>query len=62
MEKTNDITKLKVAYAMRECMEKATVEDITVRKICEQGNFSRQTFYRCFSDKYDLIENEEYGY
>lgn len=55
MEKTNDITKLKVAYAMRECMEKATVEDITVRKICEQGNFSRQTFYRCFSDKYDLI-------
>ena len=55
MEKTNDITKLKVAYAMRECMEKATVEDITVRKICEKGNFSRQTFYRCFSDKYDLI-------
>lgn len=39
MEKTNDITKLKVAYAMRECMEKATVEDITVRKICEKGNF-----------------------
>ena len=55
MEKTNDITKLKVAYAMRECMEKAAVEDITVRKICEQGNFSRQTFYRCFSDKYHLI-------
>ena len=40
---------------MRECMEKATVEDITVRKICEKGNFSRQTFYRCFGDKYDLI-------
>lgn len=36
-------------------MEKASVDDITVRKICEQGNFSRQTFYRCFSDKYDLI-------
>ena len=55
MEKTNDITKLKVAYAMSVCMEKATVEDITVREICEQGNFSWQTFYRCFSDKYDLI-------
>lgn len=55
MEKTNDITKLKFAYAMRECMEKAPVEDITVRQICEKGSFSRQTFYRCFCDKYDLI-------
>lgn len=44
MEKTNDITKLKVAYAMRECMEKATVEDITVRKICEQGTFQGRRF------------------
>ncbi len=51
----NDITKLKLAYAMRECMEKASVEDITVRAICQQGNFSRQTFYRCFTDKYELI-------
>ena len=54
-KKTNDITKLKLAYAMRNCMEKATVEDITVRQICQEGQFSRQTFYRCFSDKYDLI-------
>lgn len=55
MEKSNDITKLKLAYAMRECMEKETVEEITVREICKKSNFSRQTFYRCFIDKYDLI-------
>ncbi len=51
----SEITKFKLAYAMRECMKKATVEDITVRAICQQGNFSRQTFYRCFKDKYELI-------
>lgn len=55
MEKSNDITKLKLAYAMRECMEKETVEEITVREICKKSSFSRQTFYRCFIDKYDLI-------
>lgn len=55
MEKSTDITKLKLAYAMRECMEKETVEEITVREICKKSNFSRQTFYRCFIDKYDLI-------
>lgn len=54
-KKTSDITKMKLAYAMRNCMEKAAVEDITVRQICNEGQFSRQTFYRCFSDKYDLI-------
>lgn len=54
-KKANDITKLKLAYAMRNCMEKATVEDITVRQICQEGQLSRQTFYRCFTDKYDLI-------
>lgn len=53
--KTSDITKMKLAYAMRNCMEKASVEEITVREICAEGGFSRQTFYRCFSDKYDLI-------
>lgn len=55
MEKTNDITKLKLAYAMRQCMQKASVENITVREICKESGFSRQTFYRCFIDKYDLI-------
>ncbi len=55
MKSMSDITKLKLAYAMRECMEKATVDDITVRSICQHSGFSRQTFYRCFQDKYELI-------
>lgn len=40
---------------MNECMKRSSVESITVRQICAQGDFSRQTFYRCFRDKYDLI-------
>jgi len=36
-------------------MRTTAVENITVRAICEKSHLSRQTFYRCFSDKYDLI-------
>ncbi len=55
VEKTTEITKLQLAYAMNVCMKHAPVEDITVRHICQEAHLSRQTFYRCFQDKYDLI-------
>lgn len=51
----NDSTKLKFAEAMRTCMTSSNVETITVTEICQTGNLSRQSFYRCFKDKYDLI-------
>ncbi len=40
---------------MNECMKRAQIESITVKDICQEANVSRQTFYRCFEDKYDLI-------
>lgn len=47
--------KLHLAKAMNECMKKASVENITIKEICFAAHCSRQTFYRCFKDKYDLI-------
>ena len=48
-------TKYRLAYAMKECMETVLVENITVKQITEKCGLTRQTFYRNFMDKYDLI-------
>lgn len=50
----NDI-KYKLANAMKECMFSSPVEKITVKEICDTCGVTRQTFYRNFQDKYDLI-------
>ena len=48
-------TKYRLAYAMKECMKTTSVENITVKQITEKSQLTRQTFYRNFLDKYDLI-------
>ncbi len=48
-------SKEKLALAMKECMKTTPVEAITVRQLCDISGLSRQTFYRQFLDKYDLI-------
>ena len=40
---------------MKRCMKTAPVEKITVKEIVEACGVTRQTFYRNFQDKYDLI-------
>ena len=48
-------TKYALAKAMEECMHTSSVESITVTDIARRCGVTRQTFYRCFLDKYDLI-------
>ncbi|MGN1143201.1 MAG: TetR family transcriptional regulator, partial [Anaerovoracaceae bacterium] len=36
-------------------MKTTSVDDITIRQIVENCGLTRQTFYRNFLDKYDLI-------
>lgn len=57
----NDI-KYKLANAMKECMFSSPVEKITVKEICDTCGVTRQTFYRNFQDKYDLINWDLYNY
>lgn len=54
MEK-QEKTKYKLASSIKECMRTAPVEKITVKDIVEGAGVARQTFYRNFMDKYDLI-------
>ena len=53
--KSGEKVKYRLAEAMKECMKKAPVEKITVKEITEECGVTRQTFYRNFQDKYDLI-------
>ncbi len=48
-------TKYRLARAVKECMQTTPVDSITVRQIADCCGVSRQTFYRNFLDKYDLI-------
>lgn len=48
-------TKYRLARAMKECMKTTPVENITVKQITEKCELTRQTFYRNFLDKYDLV-------
>ena len=54
MEK-NEKTKYKLAEAMKECMKTSKVDAITVKQLAEKCGLTRQTFYRNFLDKFDLI-------
>ena len=47
--------KYRLAAAMKKCMERMPVEKVTVKEIVEKCGTTRQTFYRHFLDKYDLI-------
>lgn len=50
-----DKTKYKLANSIKECMKTTPVDRITVKDIVEGSGLTRQTFYRNFKDKYDLI-------
>jgi AcrR family transcriptional regulator len=51
----NSEIKYKLAEAMKTCMKNTSVENITVKQIAAECGVSRQSFYRNFIDKYDLI-------
>ncbi len=50
-----DEQKNQICLAAKELLAHTTVEKLTVKQITEQAHISRQTFYRTFLDKYDLI-------
>ncbi|WP_333649557.1 TetR/AcrR family transcriptional regulator C-terminal domain-containing protein [Lacrimispora sp.] len=51
----NDKTKYRLADSIKECMKTKNVDKITVQNIVDGCGMTRQTFYRNFKDKYDLI-------
>ncbi len=51
----NEKIKYRLAQAVKECMKTTPVDKITVKEIAEACKITRQTFYRNFQDKDDLI-------
>lgn len=51
----NDTTQYKLAASIKTLMEKETLDKITVIDIVKHCGVTRQTFYRYFIDKYDLV-------
>ena len=54
-QEKHDRAKYKLAASIKECMKTTPVDRITVKDIVEGSGLTRQTFYRSFLDKYDLI-------
>lgn len=54
-EKKQEQMKYRLAEAMKSCLKTTPVDRITVQKIADTCGVARQTFYRNFLDKYDLI-------
>lgn len=54
-KRKSEQTKYRLAEAVKECMKTTSVDSITVKQIAETAHLTRQTFYRNFLDKYDLI-------
>ena len=48
-------TKYRLAEAVKECMKTTPLEDITIKQIVSVCGLTRQTFYRNFMDRDDLI-------
>lgn len=51
----SEATRFRLARAMEELMHTRTLESITVTELCARCGVTRQTFYRNFLDKYDLV-------
>ena len=51
----SNITKMALASAMKELMEKTPFSKISVGDICELCQMNRKSFYYHFQDKYDLV-------
>ena len=54
-ETSADKTKYRLAEAAKKCMAASGTDAMTVTQIVQTCGVTRQTFYRNFQDKYDLI-------
>ena len=54
LEKPLD-ARYRLADGLKTLVRSESLDRITVMQICKAADVSRQTFYRCFLDKYDLV-------
>lgn len=50
-------TKKKLTETLISLLEEKTMDEISVIEICEKADINRMTFYKHYSDKYDLLSD-----
>ena len=55
MVDSNEKTKLKIAYSLKNRMQTNSLSKISIKDIVNDCGLTRQTFYRHFKDKYDCV-------
>lgn len=55
MAQQNETIKYRLADAAKRSLRDGTVDSLTVSRIAREAGVTRQTFYRNFADKYDLV-------
>ena len=45
-----------IERALLECLEQTPLQKLTVDQLCQQAMINRSTFYKCYQDKYDLMD------
>ncbi|MCM1277214.1 MAG: TetR family transcriptional regulator C-terminal domain-containing protein [Lachnospiraceae bacterium] len=54
-------TKQRIAEAMIDCLQKISLDSVTVKKLCEVADINRSTFYAYYADPFELYEVLEKG-
>ena len=53
-------TLLNFGIILLDLLKEKSFEKITIKEICDKGNYPRATFYNYFEDKYDLLKFYSY--
>ena len=53
------MSKAMIRDSLIELLETASIEQISVRKLCENANVNRSTFYKYYSSQYELLDEIE---
>ncbi|MBR2834314.1 MAG: TetR/AcrR family transcriptional regulator C-terminal domain-containing protein [Coriobacteriales bacterium] len=49
-------SRMKIVHAMDDLMKETPLDKLSTTAICDKAGISRQTFYQCFLDKYDVVD------
>lgn len=53
---SSESTHVTLIHCMRKLLRERSIDSITVSDICESAHIGRRTFYRYYSDKYELMK------
>lgn len=54
---SSESTRITLIHCMRKLLRERSIDSITVSDICESAHIGRRTFYRYYSDKFELMKD-----